>query len=167
MILRKWQKKDLESLVKYANNKKIYDNLRNVFPSEYKIEDGKLFLEIASNTPDEEEYLRAIEYEGEAVGCISIRREMDIHALCGEIGYWLGEPFWGLGIMPKAVREIVRCGFEEMGLIRIWAEVFAFNTSSIKVLEKAGFVKEGTLKKRIFKNGIVSDSTIYAIVKEE
>lgn len=167
MVLRKWQKADLDSLVKYANNDKIYKNLRNVFPMPYTKDDGKVFLEIADNTPDEEEYVRAIEWDGEAIGTISLLRKTDIYALCGEIGYWLGEPFWGKGIMTKVVRDVVNYGFETMGLIRIWAEVFDFNIGSVRVLEKAGFVKEATLKKRILKNGIVSDSYIYAIIKEK
>ncbi|AMP20476.1 hypothetical protein AZF37_04215 [endosymbiont 'TC1' of Trimyema compressum] len=154
-------------MIKYANNEKIYRNLRNVFPMPYIKEDGKLFLEIVGNTPNKEEFVRAIDWEGEAVGTISLLRESDIYSLCGEAGYWLGEPFWGEGIMTKALKDIVAYGFETMGLVRIWAEVFAFNKGSARVLEKVGFLKEATLKSRIFKNGVVSDSYIYAIVKEK
>ena len=164
MKLRKWDETDLNCLVKYANNENIAKCLTNAFPHPYSIEDGKTFLSmIADDNPTK---VFAIDIDGEAVGSIGIFPQTDIHAKSAEIGYWLAEEFWGNGITPKAIREIVDYGFQTFDIIRIFARPFSTNINSQRVLEKAGFTCEAQLKKAIFKNGEFLDEMIYAILRE-
>ena len=90
----------------------------------------------------------------------------DVHRLTAELGYWLGEPFWGRGIASEAVRSIAEYGFRELGLVRIFAEPYSTNKSSCRVLEKAGFSFEGRLKNNVIKNGVILDSVMYSITRE-
>jgi len=91
----------------------------------------------------------------------------DVYRRSAELGYWLGEPFWGRGIMTAAVETMCREGFAAWDIVRIHAEAFARNAASRRVLEKAGFALEGTLRRSVYKNGEMLDSCIYALVREE
>jgi RimJ/RimL family protein N-acetyltransferase len=108
----------------------------------------------------------AIAMSSEAIGCIGLQIGRDIHCKTAELGYWLGEPFWGRGIMSEAVAELTRCAFGIFDLERIYAEPFAGNRASARVLEKAGFVCEGRLRASIFKDGKRLDSFLYARVRD-
>jgi [ribosomal protein S5]-alanine N-acetyltransferase len=126
------------------------------------LEDAERFLKlIAQETP---ETTFAIATSQEAIGCIGLRRGVDVHRKTAELGYWLGEPFWGRGTMTEAVVEFTRWAFQEFSLNRIFAEPFESNEGSIRVLEKAGFAREGRMKANIFKDGKVLDSFLYARV---
>jgi ribosomal-protein-alanine N-acetyltransferase len=81
----------------------------------------------------------------------------DVDRISAELGFWLGEPFWGRGIMTEAVRAFVPWAFERFSLSRIYAQVFAFNTGSARVLEKAGFILEATLRRSAIKDGMITD----------
>ncbi len=162
-VLRKFRESDLISLVKYANNYNIAKFLTNGFPHPYSEEDGRKFLSMASNNPG----IFAIDVDGEAVGSIGIFPQSDIHEKNAEVGYWLAEPFWGNGIIPRAIKEIVEYGFQTFDIIRIFARPFSTNPASQRVLEKAGFVCEARLKNAIYKNGNYMDELIYAIRKDE
>lgn len=158
--LRKWCAEDLEDLVKYANNYNIAKNLTNQFPYPYLKSDGENYLKmIACDTPVK---IFAIEVEGHAVGSIGIFPQADIHCKNAEIGYWLAEPFWGKGIMPRAIEEIVKYGFETFDIDRVFARPFGRNKGSQRVLEKAGFVLEARFEKVLFKNKDYEDELIYA-----
>ncbi len=165
IILRPWEAKDAERLVEIADNKKIYDNLRDYFPHPYTLEDGKKYIESLSN--DEKALIFAIEYDGVLVGNIGAFLQSDVYRKNAEIGYFLAEEFWGKGIMTKAIRAITSYVFENHDIIRVYAEPFARNIGSRKSLEKSGFRHEATLKKSIIKNGLIEDSCIYSILKEE
>jgi len=162
-VLRKFSDSDLTSLVKYANNYNIARFLTNGFPHPYSEEDGQRFLSMASNNPG----IFAIDIDGEAVGSIGIFPQSDIHEKNAEMGYWLAEPFWGKGIIPRAIKEIVEYGFKTFDITRIFARPFSTNSASQRVLEKAGFVCEARLKDAIYKNGNYMDELIYAIRKDE
>jgi ribosomal-protein-alanine N-acetyltransferase len=82
------------------------------------------------------------------------------------LGYWLAQPYWGRGIISAAAVQICAQAFEELDIIRIFAEPFAYNAASRKVLEKAGFVLEGVMKQAAVKNGQVIDYCMYALLKE-
>ncbi|MBF0545230.1 MAG: GNAT family N-acetyltransferase [Candidatus Riflebacteria bacterium] len=161
--LRPYALADVESLVKYADNPKIAANLRDGFPSPYTREKGLEFINIAlaKNPPT----LFAIVDSKEMIGGIGLMVKEDVHRLTAELGYWLGEPYWGRGILTEAVRAIIPYGFEKLGLLRIYAEPYDFNLASCRVLEKSGFVFEGRLKNNVIKNGIVRDSMLYAITR--
>ncbi|MBT8317574.1 MAG: GNAT family N-acetyltransferase [Lutibacter sp.] len=163
-ILRQWNLKDIESLVKYANNSKIAANLTDQFPHPYTKEHGEAFIKMATkNSPDR---IFAIEINGEASGGIGLHFQTDIHKKNAELGYWLAEPYWGKGIMTKVVLQMIDYGFKTFEIDRIFARPFGTNIGSQKVLEKAGFILEGKFEKTLFKQGEYLDELIYAIRKK-
>ncbi|MDR3239239.1 MAG: GNAT family N-acetyltransferase, partial [Clostridiales bacterium] len=112
-------------------------------------------------------YAFAITADGVVVGSIGVFRKANIHSRTGELGYYIGEAYWGKGIVKEAVKQICSFIFESTDIIRIYAEPFAFNAASCRVLEKAGFKFEGTLRQNAVKNGAVIDMRMYAILKKE
>lgn len=161
--LRPFNINDLESLVEYANNYKIAANLTNQFPHPYTRESGEAFIKMA--TQHSPPNILAIEINGKASGGIGLHLQTDIHIKNAELGYWLAEPYWGQGIMTKAVKHIVNYGFKNLDITRIFARPFGTNLASQKVLKNAGFVLEGKFKDTIYKNGEYLDELIYAIRK--
>jgi RimJ/RimL family protein N-acetyltransferase len=150
---------------RYANNRKIWANLRDAFPHPYTLEDAQNFLRrVMSEKPNT---AFAIATPSEAIGCIGLQMGRDVHHKTAELGYWLGEPFWSRGIMTEAVAALTPCAFGMFGLQRIYAEPFANNRASARVLEKAGFVCEGRLRGSIFKDNQRLDSLLYARVRED
>jgi len=106
-----------------------------------------------------------IEIEGAAVGGIGVRPGHDVHRHTATVGYWLGEDFWGRGIMTEALTAVTDFCFDNFPLRRISAEVFSNNSASARVLEKAGFTFEGCLKNNVLKDGKLLDSLLYAQTK--
>lgn len=166
-ILRPWREGDDASIARYADNAKIAANLRDVFPWPYSRRDAAAFVESCLRQEGKGQLARAIEAGGEAVGSITLTLGSDVYRRSAEIGYWLGEPFWGRGIMTAAVRQMCAMGFSAWNIVRIHAEPYARNTASRRVLEKAGFTLEGTLRRSVCKNGEMLDSCIYALLREE
>ena len=142
-------------------------NLRDVFPCPYAPQDAATFVESCIRQEGRGQMCRAIEVDGEAAGSIGLFLGSDVYRRSAELGYWLGEPFWGRGIMTAAVETMCREGFAAWDIVRIHAEAFARNAASRRVLEKAGFALEGTLRRSVYKNGEMLDSCIYALVREE
>ena len=163
--LRPWKKSDLDSLVKYANNKNIAKFLTNKFPHPYTKKDGIAFIKFASTT--EPIHIFAIDVDGEAVGGIGIHPQSDIHEKNAEIGYWIAEPFWGKGIASKAIKMMIDFAFITFEINRIYAMTFETNTVSQNVLIKNGFVLEAHFKKIVFKNNEYFDELIYGFRKED
>ena len=166
-LLRPWRMEDLSSLVRYANDPGIAANLRDVFPHPYTPQDGAFFLRECLAREGSGQLCRAIELQGQAVGCISVILGGDVYRRSAEIGYWLGRPFWGRGIMTEAVGRICREAFSTFDLVRIYAEPYAENFGSRQVLEKAGFRLEGILRQRVCKQGRLLDSCVYALLRQE
>src|SRR5688572_20433553 len=117
-VIRSLAAGDAKSVARYANNRKIWENLRDAFPYPYRLADAEGFLSFLAQEKPEMTF--AIATEVEAIGCIGLRRGVDVHRKTAELGYWLGEPFWGRGIMTEAVREFVRWAFQELDLNRIY-----------------------------------------------
>lgn len=161
--LRPWTNGDLESLVKYANNFKIARFMSDGFPHPYTPKDGKAFIQLA--TAGKGILYFAIDVNGEAAGGIGVAILTDIKRKNAELGYWLGEPFWGNGIVTKAVMEMVEIAFCEFDINRIFALPFGTNLASQRVLEKAGFKLEAKFEKTLFKNGEFLDEMVYAVRK--
>jgi len=161
--LRKWEKSDTENFFKYSSNTKITEYMRDAFPS--TLDDCRKTVENFSCNDETQQYCRAIFVNGEAAGCIALFLKNDVYCKSAEIAYWLGEPFWGRGIMSRAIKELCQTAFEQYDIVRIFAEPYAQNISSRKALEKAGFVLEGIMKKSVYKNGRFFDSCMYALVK--
>ena len=162
-ILRPWNNNDLESLVKFGNNPSIAKFMTDQFPSPYTPEKASQFIEMATkNTPPN---ILAIEIEGLASGGIGLHLQSDIQCKNAELGYWLGEPFWGNGIITGAIQQMVIYGFKTWDINRIFARPFGTNIGSQKALVKAGFKLEAKFEKTLLKNGEYLDELVYAIRK--
>ena len=164
--LRQWRMSDEECLAKYANNARIAANVRNVFPHPYTLVDARQYIDCCADGDESGRFLRAVVFQGEAVGAISCMTQEDVYCKSGEMGYWLGEPFWGRGIMTASAKLMCRWVFKNTDLVRVFAQSFDYNIGSMKVLEKAGFQLEGILRSNIYKNGNFFDSRLYARIKE-
>src|SRR5215469_11067950 len=161
--VRSWRRDDLRLLVQHANNAKIAANLRDQFPHPYTRRDGIDFLEYAQT--QEPECSFAIEYGGEAVGGVGFLVGRDIARMTAEMGYWLTEELWGKGIVTRVVTATSDWALENYRLTRVFAMAFAYNAASIRVLEKAGFEREGMMRRSAIKNGVVLDQILFAKVK--
>ena len=160
--LRPWRRSDIPSLVRYGNNRKIWLNLRDIFPHPYTQADAERWIGMCESSHDWSATHLAIEVKGEAVGSIGYRLLDDITCKTAVIGYWLGEPFWGRGIATTALKQTTELAFEDFPLERIEVTVFEWNPASARVLEKAGYVFEARLRRSIFKDGHLADSLLYA-----
>jgi RimJ/RimL family protein N-acetyltransferase len=161
--IRPWRLGDAESLTRHANNRKVWLSLRDKFPHPYTTEDARRFLE--ATVESDPITIFCIEVNGAAVGGIGLHLGIDVHRHTAELGYWLGEKFWTRGIMTEAVGAFTDFCFDKFSLRRIYAEPFANNRASARVLEKSGFLFEGRLKNNVFKDGMLLDSFLYARTK--
>lgn len=165
ITLRKWDLADAPAVAEYANNPKIASQLRDGFPHPYSIRDANNFIQSAIIN-DTSARLFAIDLDGEAIGSIGAMFKEDIYRLNVEIGYWLAEQYWGKGITTTAIRLITRWIFDKnIDIERIYAEPFADNAGSRRVLEKAGYMHEATFKRNVVKNGLIKDSMIYSLLR--
>lgn len=139
--------------------------MRDVFPHPYTLEKAIAFTETINDINPGRVF--AIVADGAQVGCIGIFPKDDIYKMNAEVGYWVGEPFWGKGIATQALKLIVEFGFTSLGINRMYASVFAPNKASAKVLKKAGFVYEGTQRQSVYKNGEYLDELFYGLVKHK
>lgn len=163
--LEKWAEAYAPHVAEYADNPKIACNLRDGFPSPYTLRDAEDFIRAFMAAEERLQCVRAIAAGGKAIGSIGVFLKDDVYRKSAEIGYWLGEPFWGKGIMSSAIRQISDYAFEQYDIVRIFAEPFADNAGSRKALEKAGFQLEGILQKSVYKNGVFHDSCMYARIR--
>lgn len=163
ITLRPWHLDDIDDLVALANNKNIAQFMADVFPHPYTIENGKTFIGFATSNPNSKIF--AIIVDNKPIGSIGLHLQTDILRKNAEIGYWLGEDYWGKGIITKAIPQIIDYGFKNMDIVRIFARIFETNKASQKVVEKCGFKLEGKYDKTLYKNGEYLDELIYAIRK--
>jgi len=163
ITLRPLDDDDKEQLALLANNKKVWDNLRDLMPYPYTIDNAIFFISLAKQ---EDPLLTfAIEFDGQLAGIIGLFPQQDVYKKTAEIGYWIGEPFWNKGIATKAVKLMTDYAFDQLGFIRIHTGVFEYNLASMKVLEKCGYKKDGVFEKAIIKNDQVWDEHRFSIVK--
>jgi RimJ/RimL family protein N-acetyltransferase len=160
--VRSWQPSDLASLVLHANNRKIWANLRDRFPHPYSTYDGRTFLRTARKASPETFF--AIAVDDAAVGGIGFVLQQDVDRVSSEIGYWLGEAYWHRGITTEALVAVTHHAITRHGLTRVFALPFAFNAASCRVLEKAGYVLEGRLRRSAIKDGHIVDQLQYAFI---
>ena len=158
--LREFSDLDQLRLAELCNNKKIWDNVRDLLPSPYSEQNAIEFIHLCQQEVPTTTF--AIEYHGELAGCIGLVKQTDVYRLGAELGYWIGEPYWGLGIATRAVELVTAYGFNKLGLVRIYSGVFEFNAASQKVLEKSGFKLEGIFEKSVIKNGEIHNEFRYA-----
>ena len=164
-VVRSWRADDASALARHANNRRVWANLRDRFPSPYTIDDAEAWLRHCVRAVPATDF--AIEVEGEAAGGIGVVLRGDVERVDAEVGYWLGESHWGRGVMSGAVEAFAPWALERFNLARLHALVFAFNRASARVLEKAGFALEGRLRQSAIKDGVLIDQLLYARVREQ
>lgn len=162
-VLREWYLEDAISLQQQANNPKVAAYLLDRFPYPYTLTDAVSWL----NTKIQQVPMLnfAIDVEGKAVGGIGLEMRQDVYRKTPLLGYWLGESYWGRGIMPQAIKLITNYAFTELDVICIQACILSKNPNSMRALEKAGYQKQGVLQRSVIKNGQVYDEHIYATFK--
>jgi RimJ/RimL family protein N-acetyltransferase len=161
--LRTWQPGDEESLIHNANNRNVWINLRDSFPHPYTSADARNWIQKANTEAPVRNF--AIVVEGKAVGGIGFIPREDVYRKSAEIGFWLGEEYWGRGIMTEALRAVTEYAFANYDLCRLYAGVFEWNQASMRVLEKAGYHLEARLKKSVTKEGKTIDEFLYATIR--
>ncbi len=162
--IRSWNWKDLASIVHHANNRKVWINLRDRFPHPYTVADARSWLQSVNEHRPETNF--AIVVDDEAVGGIGFTLQQDVAFRSAEIGYWLGEEFWGRGIATEALKAVTEHAFNEYDLCRLYAHVFEWNQASARVLEKAGYLFEGRLRMSVTKDGQTIDQLMYAFTRD-
>ena len=165
--IRKWKLSDATDLAMAISSKKIQNNLRDGLPYPYTEQDGANFISDMLSADENKTFAFAITVDNKVVGSIGVFRQGNIHRLTAELGYYIAEEYWGRGIMTEAVRQICEYVFDKSDIIRIYAEPFAYNIASCRVLEKAGFQYEGTLRDNAVKNGQVIDMKMYSLLRTE
>ena len=164
VTLRPFRPEDKYRLRELADNEKIAVNLRDGFPHPYTLNDAEKFIEMAMNLNPLQIF--AIEFKGVYVGNIGLHKKTDVYRMGAEIGYFLGEPYWNMGIMSRAVILVCDYGFRELELIRIDTGIFEYNPASMRVLEKCGFTREAVFKNSVIKMGKIWDEIRYVKLKE-
>ena len=165
LLLRPFGEQDRTRLPQLADNPNVSRFMALRFPHPYRQEDADSWLRL---TAEETRICNfAVAWRGELVGGIGLKPMDDLHSGTSEIGYWLGEPYWGKGLITRAVKTLLPYAFDELLFIRLQALIFVENLASQKVLEKNGFAREGVLRKHLRKNGVISDAVLYAKLRNE
>jgi ribosomal-protein-alanine N-acetyltransferase len=163
-VLRPLVPQDAESLAHYANDPEVAKNLRDRFPHPYQRSDADAYIaHVATRSPQTG---FGIVVDGQAIGTIGLILGDDISRCSAEIGYWIGQPFWGRGIATDALRAMTRYGFATFELTRVFAVPFASTSRSTRVLEKAGYVREGVMRQSAVKNGVIHDQWLFATYRD-
>jgi RimJ/RimL family protein N-acetyltransferase len=162
--LRPWRPDDLDSLVANASHADVSRGLRDRFPYPYTGDDGRAWL---ARAVDEADRAWAIELDGAAVGGVSLHPGIDVHRHSAELGYWLGRRYWGRGLMTAIVTVFAPRAMDTFRLHRLYATVYANNPASMRVLEKAGFEREGVQKSAVVKRGELLDIVVYARTRRQ
>ncbi|MDF1697687.1 MAG: GNAT family protein [Saprospiraceae bacterium] len=165
IILRELAIQDLEHLSTLANNIKIWNNVRDSMPHPYTMQEANFFIELLQKEDPKTTF--AITCNGLFCGMIGLHQQNDVYRKSAELGYWIGEPYWGKGVASEAVRQITDFGFTELDLERIFAGVFEYNLGSMRVLEKNNFKHEGIARKAVFKNDQFYDEHKFSKLKSE
>ncbi len=150
---------DKVQITKLADNRKIADNLRDIFPYPYSEKDAADYINICMK--EDVPVTFAIEFNGQLAGMIGLVPQNDVYRRTAEVGYWIGEIYWGRGIASKALELITKYGFDVLKFARLHTGVFENNKASMRVLEKNGYNFEGIFTKNIFKNGKFLDEYRY------
>ena len=163
--IREWKLEDAAGLAEMLNNKNILNNLRDGLPYPYTKSDAQEYITSMLSADKTKTFAFAITADDKVVGSIGVFRCDNIHFRTAEMGYYIGEPYWGKGLGTSAVKQACSYVFEHTNIIRIFAEPFAYNVASCRVLEKAGFQFEGLLRNNAFKNEKVVDMKMYSLIR--
>jgi ribosomal-protein-alanine N-acetyltransferase len=159
VTLREWKRSDADALAAVANNKKIWDNMRDLLPYPYTKKHAKEWLELVRKQKKVTTF--CIEVDGNLAGSIGVTLKDDVYRKTVELGYFIAEEYWGRGIATEAVRQMVSYVQKEFDIVRIYAEVFEHNKASMRALEKNGFYLECIRKRGAFKNNVVLDDHVW------
>lgn len=165
--IRKWAFSDAKDLAIALSNKNIQNNLRDGLPFPYTEHDAVDYISAMLSADENKTFAFAITVNEKAIGSIGVFRQSNIHRQTAELGYYIAEAYWGRGIMTDAVKQTCSYVFDKSDIVRIYAEPFAYNTASCRVLEKAGFQFEGILRKNAIKNGKILDMRMYSLLRED
>lgn len=166
VVVRDWRDDDAAALAVQANDRRVWLGLRDAFPHPYAVADARAFIGLALGMSPRTFF--AIEADGQVAGGIGYVRHGDVERINAEVGYWLGHGYWGKGIATTAVRLLTAHAFDaDPQLRRLYAVPFATNEASARVLEKAGYRREGVLRQNAIKDGRVLDQLMYAILRDE
>jgi len=163
-ILRPFRKGDETSLTGNISNRKIARNTLAI-PYPYTLKAAGFWVRYnraLAKKRKRPQFHFAIDIGGEVAGGMGLSH---VNGHSAEIGYWLGENYWGRGIATGAVKLLTKYAFTGLGLRRVYAYVFSFNKASARVLEKAGYKFEGKLQKAVLKNGKPIDELVFAKVR--
>lgn len=161
-ILRPWVKSDVQDIVRHADNINIWNNMRDGFPHPYTSAEAEKWIDMClSNITD---VLLAIEVGSVAVGGAGLIRKSDVYSKNMEIGYWLSEDYWNKGIVSEVVAALTEHAFVKLGMKRVYAAVFEYNSASMRILEKSGYKSEAVLKSSVYKNSRFYDEHIYSVL---
>lgn len=160
ITLRDYTKADVGRLVELANNENVSRYLIDTVPYPYTRKDAEWWIETGAK--ENGSVTKVIEYGGEFVGSVGIKPQTGWQSHTAEIGYWIGEEYWGKGIATEALRLMTELAFSELGFKKLFAPVLEPNRASMRVLEKSGYVLEGVLRKEFFKSGHYFDGYCYA-----
>ena len=163
--LRPWALRDAAALAALLNNPNILKNLRDGIPFPYGESDALEYISAMTAADPDQTFAFAICLDGQLAGSIGVFRQSNIHRRTAELGYYVGETCWGRGVATEAVRQICRHVFDHTDILRIFAAPFSHNAASCRVLEKAGFTLEGTLRRSAVKDGVIRDTRLYALVR--
>lgn len=164
-VIRDFELSDTDSLAKYANNYEIFRWVMDNFPFPYSKQNAEEWIAFSKNARDGFNY--AIANKSELIGGIGVKFKEDVYRYSWELGYWLGEPFWGNGIMTAAVKVFSSYLFNNYNIRSLIANVYEGNLASMKVLKKAGFKLDGVIRKAVFKEKLFLDLYVYSILREE
>jgi RimJ/RimL family protein N-acetyltransferase len=157
--LRAWKNEDAQSLASIANNRNIWNNLRDQLPNPYTVKDAQDWI---AHCKEQKPVINfAIIYNEQVAGSIGCVPKTDVYRKSIEIGYFIGEHFWGKGIATEAVRILLDYISTHFDVVRIYAEVFAHNKASMRVLQKNGFCLESIRRKSAYKNKKLIDDYIW------
>ncbi|WP_368659612.1 GNAT family N-acetyltransferase (plasmid) [Metabacillus halosaccharovorans] len=166
LTLQPFKKEDAPRIKELANNKELASILG--LPHPYELENAKDWIAIQP-----EQIKKGIEYPltiiykdlNEIIGTITIRNDKSNNK--GELGYWIGQEYWGKGFATEAVNKIIEFGFNELNLNKIWASALSSNKASTVVLQKAGLQKEGTLRQNRLLHEEYEDVDVYGLLQVE
>jgi RimJ/RimL family protein N-acetyltransferase len=166
VTIRPFRSGDAEPLARHADDREVWLGLRDLFPHPYAIDDARRFIAFAAGMMPPTFF--AIDVDGAFAGGIGYTPRTDVERIGAEVGYWLGREFWGRGIATAALRLLTVHAFAaQPELQRLFAVPFASNGASARVLEKAGYTREGVLRRSVIKDGRVQDQFMYAILRDE
>jgi RimJ/RimL family protein N-acetyltransferase len=162
--LRAWRAADAESLARYANNERVWRNMSEAFPHPYSLALAQHWVDRGHIDLGGDNW--AIAFDDEAVGGCGLHQGAGGDRCNAEIGYWLGEPFWGRGVVTQVARVLTEQAFARPEVTRVFAPVHADNPVSMRVLQKNGFYREAELRRSALKAGHVIDRVQWARLRE-